>query len=74
MKRKMKLLLADIFIGALTLIFGCPLWWIGIIDLLKVKLLRLPLPVRHVAYKNKVSLKSQKTFWNESKRKGEQLI
>ncbi len=87
MKRKMKLLLADLFIGALALVYGCPLWWIGMINVWKTALLRLPLHAQRIMRtinplknrkvfwgKNIESPKSRETFWGNSKREGEQLI
>ncbi len=74
MKRRMKLLLANLMIGALTLVYGCPLWWIVMIDIWKAAILRLLPTVRRMINDNMEGPKSRKPFWNENKRKGEQLI
>lgn len=60
MKRRLKLLLADLLIGAVTLIIGCPLWWIGMLDYCKASLSRLRL--------------SERRIMRADKQKGEQLI
>lgn len=74
MKRRMKLLLAEMVIGALTLIFGCPLWWICMIDYWKAAMLRLPLLARRIAREKTASPKNRETFWGNNREEGEQLI
>jgi hypothetical protein len=74
MKRRMKLLLADIFIGALTLIFGGPLFWICMADFCKTTVLRSPRLERFIMRPNRGSPKCRKTIWGKNKREGEQLI